>query len=600
MKIIKFDELFVQNFLSVGTNGVKLDFTTGITVVAGENLDVPDSNNGCGKSALINALFWVIFGETISDLKNKNIRNRKTKEECFGILKFWVNNDEYTIKRSLDPSLVDIFRGSEKITLSTIDKNNEFIKNLLGVNQEVFKSSVILTLDNTISFMKLGKTVKRKFIEGVLNLGVFGDMLLRVRKDYNDKKKESDVNVSVFENENSNLERLKQQKITNAERKQQKIDALNAKILENDKRISTLNDENNNVNTETSKIQKILSNLHSDQKKILDDDLIDSYTEEITKLSNQVAVIESSVSTKKSELKKLKESTGACPTCKRPYSTEKCDTEAHIKTLVDDIIKLEEDRLQVLKNHDDKKTDRHELKTKLTKIQSDIYNYSEKISKLNAITTEIDNIRQKNLEISAYIKEMIDEKDSIDDLIQKSIEKIDSVKILIKECHKSLAILDAAKLIVAEDGAKTVTIKKILKFLNDRLAYYLSNFNAPCTITFDSSFDSEILSNDGKEIDYSNLSGGERGRVDASISFMFQDVLKMYNGISFNVSMYDEWADKALDRVGLEKFSDVLRKRVNDDSHCIYLVTHNPNLLKFDFDNLLTMIKKDGITTIKN
>ena len=108
--------------------------------------------------------------------------------------------ENYIIKRTLDPSKLSIHKNGEDITLSTIVKSDEYIKTLLGANEQVFQNAVITTANNTIPFMAQKKIDKRKFIEGIFNIGIFGDLLLKIRSDFNEKKKEYDIKSNYFFN----------------------------------------------------------------------------------------------------------------------------------------------------------------------------------------------------------------------------------------------------------------------------------------------------------------------------------------------------------------------------------------------------------------
>ena len=151
---------------------------------------------------------------------------------------------------------------------------------------------------------------------------------------------------------------------------------------------------------------------------------------------------------------------------------------------------------------------------------------------------------------------------------------------------------------MSEEGVKTVIIKKILTFLNGRFNYYLSTLEAPCSSSFDETFDVTIKDLSGKEMDYWNLSGGERRRVDSAIIFTFQDLLRLQTGISYNLFIADELFDSAVDEKGLGKVLEVLKSQVDKNQLCVYLVSHNPNTTRFDIDNTIFLQKKDGITSL--
>jgi DNA repair exonuclease SbcCD ATPase subunit len=598
MKNIVFESLTFQNFISVGNVPISINFSQGINIITGENLDNIGSRNGIGKTTILNALYWNIFGETINDLKKSRIQNNKSKEECFSILKFRIEKDLFTVKRVLEPASIKIFKNEEDVTLSTIEKNNEYICDILGINQDVFKNSVILTTDNSIPFMAQKKTDKRKFIEGVMNLNIFSEMLLKIRKDYNDTKKISDTKTALFSNEQKNLDNLKKQKINNENLKNDKILMLYKRIEENKKEIKTIQSDDTDVTETLKKLQDDLKNKEDKINQIETTDLL-KINERLKNFEIDLNVKKSKLLDLTNELNNLKKSTGNCPSCKRPYTEDTCSSDDRIEELSKDIEKIK-------KEYDIVSEEDNTLKIKLNKIKeiiktSKIKNNNTKIEidRLKNLNNLIKIIETKNEEIEKNICTLKEEKDNIDVLVEISNNQIKELQNEIKLLYKELNVLESAKIIVSEDGVKTIIIKKILKFLNDRLNFYLLTLEAPCSCYFDDTFDTSIKTLNGKDIDYWNLSGGERKRVDAAVIFTFQDLLKMQTGINFNISMYDEWADSALDEKGLVKFLEILRNKVNKENEAIYIISHNPNISNMDIDNTIFLEKKNGITSIK-
>ncbi len=468
----------------------------------------------------------------------------------------------------------------------------------MGVNQDVFKNSVILSSDNTIPFMAQKKIEKRKFIEGVMNLNIFSEMLLKIRKDYNDTKKISDTKTVLFTSEQKNLDNLKKQKINNEILKNEKIESLLNRIEDNKKEIKNI--QNNDFDV-TNTIKNLQEELYNKEEKINDIE-----TKDFIKINEKLKDFEISLNVKKSkiidlnkELDNLKKATGVCPSCKRPYSEDKCSSEDRINEITTELDNLKKDFNDI---SDEDET----LKLKLNKIkeilqQSKIKNVQIKkeIERLKNLDNQIKIIETKNEEILKNIEALKDEKDNTDILIENLTTEIKTIQEEIKTLYKELDILENAKLIVSEDGVKTIIIKKILKFLNERLNFYLLTLEAPCSCYFDDTFDTTIKTLNGKDMDYWNLSGGERKRVDAAVIFTFQDLLKMQTGINFNISIYDEWADSALDEKGLVKFLEILRNKVNKENESIYIISHNPNISNMDIDNIIFLQKKNGITSIK-
>jgi DNA repair exonuclease SbcCD ATPase subunit len=157
-----------------------------------------------------------LFGNTIRDIKKDKVIHNHTKKTCSVTLFFEVskgkNKESYKLVRSLEPSKVSIFKDDEDVTLSTMPKTDELIKQIIGANEEVFQNAVIMTANNTMPFMAQKKIDKRKFVEGILNLGIFGEMLLKVRSDLNTAKKENELLAKDFSNENRVITLLKDSK----------------------------------------------------------------------------------------------------------------------------------------------------------------------------------------------------------------------------------------------------------------------------------------------------------------------------------------------------------------------------------------------------
>ena len=239
------------------------------------------------------------------------------------------------------------------------------------------------------------------------------------------------------------------------------------------------------------------------------------------------------------------------------------------------------------------------IKQTVTDLKSDITKIKKEIERLTGLNNQIKIIEAKNGEILRNLSSLEEETDNIDVLIKVSEDCIKELSEKIKEYFKELDILDHAKAIVSEEGVKKVIISRILTFLNGRLNYYLSTLEAPCSCAFDDTFDTALKTIGGKEIDYWNLSGGERKRVDSAIIFCFIDLLRLQTGVSYNLCMIDELFDSAIDEKGLEKILEILRKYVTTNDVCVYLVSHNPNTTRFDIDNTVYLQKKDGITTLK-
>lgn len=598
MKKIQFNFVKIQNFLSIGKDPIFIDFQKGITVITGENKD-KGGKNGIGKSTIADGIFWCLFGNTIRELKKDKIQHNKNKEDCKVVLCFKIQDTEktinYKITRTLEPSKIEILREDEDITLSTLPKNDEFIKNLIGANEEVFNNAVIMSANNTIPFMAQKKTEKRKFIEGILQLNIFSEMLLKTRSEYNDLKKENDINSSNFINEQKILTILNDNKVNFDESKNNRIKLIETKIESHLKDIESLKDKE----IADSKVVKIELDEYREKEQKLNE-LQAELNREIVKLTTQKTQSEMIVKQKDLEQKNFTKKGTICPTCNRKYCSDDIDhVTAQIKKIKQEL-KEENTKAwdigQIIKQ-------KNELISKIcknkNKIQQLIDNCISSLRESSLHEEKILNFVNKNLELKNDI-EIIKKESFKDDAkiieIEKNIQKLEES---LKDIKKSLSILDTVKFIVSEEGVKTYIVKKIINILNTKLNYYLQTLDAPCKCVFDEMFEETIYNDQGKECSYFNFSGGERKRIDTAILFTFQDVMRFHSGTSFSLNIYDELFDCALDVKGTDKILEILKEKVEKYDETIYIVSHKHSEIS-NIDNVIFLEKSNGVTKIVN
>ena len=596
MKKITFEKVEIKNFLSIGNQGIELNFNKGINLINGLNKD-NQSKNGVGKSTIADAVFWGLFGTPIREIKKEKLQHNKNDKNCSVSLTFLVKSEteskKYTIFRNLNPSKVEIYCENENITQSTIQKNDEFIKALIGGNEEVFNNSVIMTANGTLPFMAQKKVDKRKFIEGILQLNVFSEMLLKTRSEYNELKKENDLISNQFVNEQKNLEIFENQKLNGEKVKKEKVQTFKDKIEENNK---ALDDLNKKFNKDYSDIDQKLKDV-TDQIKLLKSGA-DKEKQKKETLYKQKTQIELQINQKKLEKEQFLKKGNACPTCNREYCKEDIDINSNkIKTINEEI----ETFNTKLKNIEPSEKQSHKMLIKIfngiEKLEDQKNIVLNKKSEFSLIKEKINNVKTKNKEYEKYIQDILNEKSDYDSNIELTKNKIKDISEKLENVKKDLQILTSAKFILSEEGIKTFIIKKIIDILNSRLNHYLKLLNAPCSCYFDEMFEESIYNLDKKECSYFNFSGGERKRIDLAILFMFQDVLKIQSGIHFNLNIYDELFDSALDDEGSDKVLEILKNKVEKYEESIYIISHKSST-KSNIDNVILLEKENGVTKL--
>jgi DNA repair exonuclease SbcCD ATPase subunit len=600
MKKVNFISVEIQNFLSVGKEPLRIDFEKGINLITGENKD-KGGKNGIGKSSILESIYWCLFGNTIRDIKKDKIAHNLVKKDCKVTLDFSISDGvhltPYTLTRVLDPTSLKLevhtALHTEDISLSTMAETNDYIKEILGATEEVFQNAVIMSANNTVPFMAQKKTDKRKFIEGILNLNIFSEMLLKARGDYNDVKKQNDILSNTFVNLQRNLSTFEEQKINSDSKKQEKIDAFNSRIKDNEKSIKELEDKDfpsiDDVNKNIKELEDKIDTLKSGIKLFNK-----SRSDLVTKSSNISAEIKQLEKEKQNILNKG----NTCPTCNREYCEDDIKAvQQKIKDIDSEISILATDSFTV-------NSQKITWDDKIEEVEEGIEKINKKIKGLEQIKTEIrlndqkiSNCKSNIKDCEKWIEETKKGDSSIDTNIENTKKEIKKTEEQLTKVKKEMAILDSVKFIVSEEGVKTFIVKKMLKLLNNKLNYYLQLLDTPCKCEFDEVFEETITNENGKECSYHNFSGGERKRIDIAVLFMFQDLLRSQTRTSYSLNIYDEMIDSALDQKGTDKILEILKEKVTKYDESVYIVSHKSSDMA-NIDNVLLLEKENGVTKI--
>lgn len=294
MRRIIYKNLKGQNFLSVGNDQIVIDFQSGFNLITGKNLDNPDRVNGIGKSCIAELFYYALFGKTIREIKKEFIINNVTKGKGSIELTFDVETDNdtqtYTIKRQVKPSSVTLLRGEEDITKDSIANTDKFICELIGSNPVICRSCDILSLSDNIPFMAKKPEEKRKFINDIFSLEVFGKMSNELKNLIRENKSEMNISSAKLEEINNTLETLNKQQEDYLKKVQEREIILEQKRKEIQEKIDETDEKIANISiTDVSAIQ-------TEKEK---------YESAWGKLDGKIADVNSQISSKET-LRKLK------------------------------------------------------------------------------------------------------------------------------------------------------------------------------------------------------------------------------------------------------------------------------------------------------
>jgi DNA repair exonuclease SbcCD ATPase subunit len=594
MKKINFQKISIKNFLSFGENPVVLEFKTGLHIITGINRDKSDRQNGLGKSAMMESLYFCIFGTTIRDLKKDLIPNSFTNGVCEVILDFEVvsgkKKDLYKVIRTLNPSKLYFYKNDQDITRDSIKNTEEDLHSVLHATPSVFENCVIMTLNNTIPFMAKAKADKRKFIENIFNLDIFSKMLAKIKEEHTEKKKEYEIELTKMEESERSLKNLNIQRDTILSNRKNKTLIYEKRKIVNLEEKQKFSEELDKQ--EVCNLDEIKNNLKNIKKaKLTIDDNID-------KLNDERSSIRATVSHNEKLLPKIGVSGSSCPVCLRSVNEHDKEYIKEEKIKINDIITKSNNDIKVL----DEKIET--LKSNKNKLEKAYEKYNKKINQIEVAEQKRKSIKDRIKQLDAWlvqldsdIEELKSEKTEVDSFLKTQIDLIQTIKDSVNKCRYELNLMDTVKFIVSEDGVKSYIVKKILQMFNDRLRHYLTKMDANCICNFNEYFEEEIVNEKNKVCSYFNFSGAERKNIDFSCLFTFMDIRRLQGNVTYNISIYDELFDSCLDEKGIDLVTKIIKERVEKYNECVLVISHRKESVKSSTGDVIFLEKKGGITS---
>ena len=594
MKTVNFTRIAIQNFLSVGEEPVIINFKRGLHVLTGRNIDKPERRNAVGKSTVADSLYFAIFGETLREIKKELIVNNITGGKTHVELDFEVDsprgNNKFKIIRTLSPTKLTVFKDGTDKTRDSIANTTKYICEVLSASPAIFQNCVIMTVNNAIPFMAKNKTEKRRFIEDIFGMEVFSKMITALRSEYNEIKKEYDVQNTKLEEVTTTFNGYNQQKTKSLEKKEEKRKLYLTRQSNNSQEIIELTKKIDSIGCETNidKYKKQISDL--EVKLIACDDKISQLIEESTSKK-------SVLNHKKDHYNKIGTDESKCPVCLRSiadHDKETIENERQVLkselVLIADEVKTSLTKTQEAKNLKDK------IKDLIQQTTKSLNNANLQLqSKIN-LQTSIDKLNKWQEELKDDIDALANDSNEFDELISTTEIRLKELEDTVLSINKQLSKLDIVKFIVSEEGVKSYIVNKLLELLNNKLYFYLKKLDSNSTCVFNEYFEEEIVNDKNKICSYFNFSGAERKSIDLACLFAFSDIRRLQGGVSYNIAIYDELFDSSFDQKGIELITEILKERVESLDECTIVISHRTESLKAVTGDVIFLEKQNGIT----
>jgi len=568
--------------MSVGNQTQAVDFDhEQLTLVLGENLDQggddSGSRNGTGKTTIINALSYALYGTALTNIKRNNLINKTNSKGMIVTLQFEKDGNSYRIERGRSPNIFKFYINNQETLVDESQgdsrQTQDDVNTLLGMSHDMFKHIVALNT-YTEPFLSMRVNDQRVIIEQLLGITILSekaDLLKEQTRQSKDAITEETLKINAIQTANEKIE-VSIEQLVGRQR------AWVSKHKQDQDKLANAIDQLEHLDIETElELHERLSNWTEHNNKIT------SLRKELSTLEPALQRADKSVAKLVKDITDLDDAT--CYTCGQELHADK---KAEIAERKDKEL-IDANAYQV------------EVSDKLSHVVTDL----EAIGDINGKPTtfydsakeayehrsNVDNLKQT---LDTKIAEEDPYTAQITDLNETAIQKVDwgvvNELTSYKE-HQEFLL----KLLTNKDSfIRKKIIDQNLAYLNNRLTYYLDKIGLPHQVVFLNDLNVEITQL-GQDLDFDNLSRGERNRLILGLSFAFRDVWEsLYQNI--NLLFIDELIDSGMDTAGVENSLSILKKMAREREKNIYLISHKDELIG-RVNHVLRVVKENGFTS---
>ena len=559
--MIKFEKVRWKNFLSTGLNFTEINLTKSPnTLIIG--------NNGAGKSTILDALCFGLFGKPFRKINKPQLPNSINQADCVVEIEFSIGKKQYKVVRGIKPNTFEVYCNVIQVDqdAKAKDYQEHLEKFILKLNYKSFTQVVILGSASFVPFMQLSPADRRAIIEDLLDIQIFSSMngvvkeKMAVIKDTSTKNKyEMDLTSEKINFQKQSIEEHRKHNDAEIEKKQKDI-------TDSEEQVKKLNKDIELIQKHIDVLNSKISDQMAMQKK-----------------SGKLVHLESKL---ESRLKKIEKEVGFyhdnsdCPTCKQ--SIEQEFREQQIITLNETKVEVN-DALTGIAKQIAETSDRIDA---IQKIIQHIQSHNNEIVKHNSTLIAVNSFIGK---LQNEINELSSRKDNLEEENAKLKElKTELAALIIKqeELASEKQYYEFAGNLLKDTGIKTKIIRQYLPIMNKLINKYLTAMDFFVNFNINESFEETIKSRHRDEFSYANFSEGEKMRIDLALLFTWRQIAKLKNSTNTNLLILDEVFDSSLDGVGTEEFLKLIHEMGNDTN--IFVISHKGDQL---FDKFRSIIK---------
>lgn len=611
MNVLKAIRLEIQNFRSIGEK-TEIDFTqlSKLVLIHGINFEIDPvteqdgsksreiaANNGSGKSTIIDAILFSLYGRTLNSVDNRKLVNRaigpKLKTYCK--FEFMIGENRYTseaflnVRGKSNPTVGFKFQTNDE---DPVERNTpqmkEMIENqILGCPYDMFKSSIVISQSSYLNFYEMTKAQRIFYVEQLFKLTIFSDLLKATRSDLNSEKiaynavnqKISQIASVIFD--------LKSRSDTFDEQQKAKKDQI-AKTLAVRKEALEV------AEAELREIALIGNPTDLEFAISLNREKVDTKTALLSKANAQL----SSNAAKKTQLEamigKHKEVLDIlCSDClskaEALLNIAESRREVEVGTEIAKKIEIAIEKV---------KSELSELRREGEKLQKDLNDYHRAARTVEQLQSRCNYLKTEISDTEKKLEEAVESENPFGGLLEKNGALLESLKKELSGKSESIVALQILEAAFGDSGAKKQIFIDLISRINQLLSHYLRILGASYNVVFSTNFEFEFITPSGPS-DFDSFSSGEKQRICLATMFTFRDLITN-NRIASDFFILDEVLDVGIDENCVHRVCESLKVLTEQLGIKTFVISHNKTvidkLLKFSQVSSIRAIKKDRKT----